>query len=74
MTDHWEDVRKMFGDGKIESVPGQAVRNLLTDADALLAVVKELQESAEVIAAEYESVGGPEVHRSWRDVMLQLNR
>ena len=34
----------MFGDGKIESLIGQAVRNLLIDADALLKVKNATQE------------------------------
>ena len=42
--DVWANVRKMFGDGKIESLMGQAVRNLLIDADALLKVKNATQE------------------------------
>ena len=45
MGDFWADLRELFGDGEMESVPGQAVRNLLADAEALLAVADWAEEA-----------------------------
>ena len=41
VTKPWAGVRELFGGANLASVPGQSIRDLLNDADALLAFMRE---------------------------------